>query len=55
LNEKLPISLPPLRWRHSLLPFEELPEDRLVEEVELVENLLIGHLGCQQGIFDLAD
>ena len=37
------------------MPLEELPEGRLVGEVELVGNLLMGHLGCQQGIFDLAD
>jgi hypothetical protein len=44
-----------LRWRHSLLPFEELPEGRLVWEAELVGNLLVGHLGSQQGVLDLAD
>ena len=52
---RLPIPLPELRRRHPLLTLEELPESRLVREAELVGNLLVGHLGSQQGVLDLAD
>jgi hypothetical protein len=37
------------------LPLEELPEGRLIGEVELVGNLLMGHFGGEQGVLDLAD
>ena len=51
----LPIPLPEFRRRHPLLTLEKLPESRLVREAELVGNLLMGHLGGQQGVLDLAD
>ena len=50
-----PIPLPEFRRRHPLLTLEELSESRLVWEAELVGNLLVGHLGGQQGVHDLAD
>ena len=54
-KDRLPVLLAPLRRRNSLLPFEELPEGRLVGKVELVGNLLVGHLSSDQSIFDLTN
>ena len=54
-DDQLPVPLPELRRRHSFLPFEELTKGRLVGETKTVGNLLVGHLGGKQSIFDLAN